>query len=283
MIRCMARILATSCLILPLFTSAVMAESRDNEYFPPISEILGDEGLGLPATSSDFRDGLADKPTFQKDVRLLNALTKRSKKAAIRRLGRKGNVRAIAHLAAVFYRDNEHPQVRAAAAMGLGNIGDWRVLQHLRNGLDEESKEIRFAAALAIGRVQSLEAIQTITDRALTDEHWWVRFAAVMALGESKSPHAVPPLEDIIKNGKRWQVRQQAVRSLGYIGSRRSIEVLGHALRDKDPAVRTIAARALGKIGGQSSLVLLSTAYHEERADLPRMMMASAIKKVSGR
>ena len=58
--------------------------------------------------------------------------------------------------------------------------------------------------------------------------------------------------------------------------------MLGQALRDADPAVRSTAARSLGEIGGQASMELLHSAYQDEQAAMPRGMIARSLKKVKG-
>ena len=253
-----------------------------NQYFPPVGELLGQTPETLPSLSSDFRDSLNDEPSFNSNIRALQRANARNKKAAIRRLGYKGNIRAVPYLGAILLKANEDTDLRAAAALALGSIGDWRAMTYLKQSVFDVQKEVRFAGSLALGKIGTLDAVSQLEGASMRDTHWWIRFAGAVALGETKSPSAVPALAKALNQDVRWQVRQQAARSLGQIGNPSATNALGRALQDEDSTIRFAAARALGDIGGLTALEYLHQAYAKEKAALTRRMLASSIKKATG-
>ncbi len=268
-------------MVLLLPATSLRSQQAGSQHFPPINELLGTPAaVALPRGKSDLKDSLSGEPSFKKTVRDLTSLSAARRRAAVRRLGKKGKVRGIPYLGAVLLRSNADQKTRADAAMSLGKIGHWKAVAILEESLGDPSVNIRFASALALGRVQADDAVTLLEETGIRDTHWWVRYAATVALGDTKHPAAVPALAEVLSQELRWQVRQQAARSLANYKGKRVIGLLANSLMDADPSVRYTAAKSLGEVGGIDSLDALHTALETERDPLTRTAIRSSIKSV---
>jgi HEAT repeat protein len=76
---------------------------------------------------------------------------------------------------------NLQSDVRARAALGLGEIGDTRGVEPLIQALQDEDSFLRQMSAVALGNIGDARAIEPLT-KALQDEDSHVRQAAAEAL-----------------------------------------------------------------------------------------------------
>ncbi len=240
--------------------------------FPPISQILGDSD-GLPPAN-------AVATRFDVLVSRLRSPNAALRQQAVNELGVPGRVRAVPYLGTVLLQLNAPLELRVAAAMALGRIGDWRTLGFLKQSMKDSVKEVRFASALALGKTKSLESLAPLINALQRDPDWWVRFAAAVALADNADPMSVEALGQSAASDKEWQVRMQAVRSLGQIGSREAAAALAKPLRDPDASVRAATAMALGDIGGEQSIELLAAANKDERDEFAHRLIADTLRKL---
>jgi HEAT repeat protein len=141
-------------------------------------------------------------------------------------------------------------RVRAAAADALGDAPEedrGRARAGLTRVLDDVRFEVRCAAALALGDLGDLEAVDALL-KQLDDAHAEARQAAIIALGKLGNRAAVAPLLRALTDGPP-DVRFQAARSLAELDPERAFEPLCAALRDPDAEVRESAAEALSVVG----------------------------------
>jgi HEAT repeat protein len=169
----------------------------------------------------------------------------------------------------------EDLEVRRAAVVALGRIGDTKATPAVVEKLNEESLTIDAANALA--RIGDPEAVDGLLN-LLGNTDASIRQAAVSALNSvlppSMAERIIPLLDDPDPN-----VRESAVRIAGYFGYRESathllklssddneqvrcaaiehlpylddervLDVLVRALKEETPKVRAAAARALGNM-----------------------------------
>jgi HEAT repeat protein len=146
---------------------------------------------------------------------------------------------------------SENPAVRAAAAAALGQIGrglEERVCPALRARLADDRSEVRYAAALSLGELGDRTALDTLVAQLEGDGNPLAREAAAIALGLLGDPLAAEPLLHALVDGPP-EVRFQAATSIVEVARARARAPLERALGDSDPEVRSAAAEALGDLG----------------------------------
>lgn len=141
----------------------------------------------------------------------------------------------------------EHKEVRHAAALHLGAIGDPTCVPALRAALHDPIINNRAMVATALGKIGDNSACIDLLN-LLNDEIALVRQSAAEALGKIGDPVAVPTL---VKTLSEWSndVRQAAANALGMIGDPSAIPQLLDVLHDERMGARGAAARALAMIG----------------------------------
>jgi len=277
-----ASALAAAFLIGASASAAVPAARLPAEAFPSAARIMGgaeDPLDSLAIGEEDLKDAVASPPNA---ARLQTALRSRSaleRLGAVREAARPRDVSAVPHLAATLLRLNEPTQIRAAAALALGRIGDAIAVASLAEALHDPSPEVRYAAALSLGRMPN-DGVTTRLERVLrTDPSWKARFAAAVGLGRSRKDFAAAPLADALAGDCAWQVRQQAARSLQDLPSPRAIRALTEALRDPEPSVRAAAGTALAGIGGPEHKRAVAEAMSIENDASVRTVLALAARR----
>ena len=89
-------------------------------------------------------------------------------------------------------------QVRAEAAMALGEIGDERAVDPLVEALKDDVREVRLNAAWALGETGDERAIDPLV-AALNDQVREVRCVVAIALGKIGDERAIGPLKEALK------------------------------------------------------------------------------------
>lgn len=142
---------------------------------------------------------------------------------------------------------NEDPEVRAAAAKAIGELGPGDFPFILLMAMEENDAAIRREAAAALGHSRDrLSISQLIT--ALDDVDGEVRAAAAESLGKQGHRRAVPSLLACIDDPE-INVRTNAIGSLGMLEDERAVEQLLQLLRDGSQDSMYSAIPALGQIG----------------------------------
>ena len=124
-------------------------------------------------------------------------------------------------------------EVRSAAALALGSIGDARAVERLLDCLDpakEPEGEVRSAAVRALRSIGDARAVGPLLDRLdpAKEPDESVRWAAAVALWSIDDARAVGPLLDRLdpKNESHRSVRSAAARALRSIGDARAVPAL---------------------------------------------------------
>ena len=149
-------------------------------------------------------------------------------------------------------RDLSSPRAKAriAAASALGGAERSRtseVCEALVRALDDSAAEVRAAAALSTGDLGDAAATEALIAR-LDDGAPAVRQCAAIALGQLKAKDAFAALAERLAGGPP-DLRFQAATSLVEIDPERAIAPLIQALSDADSEVVGAAALALGSTG----------------------------------
>jgi HEAT repeat protein len=250
--------------------------------FPSATKTFGageDPLESLALGGEELRDSLAPLPTAAALQAALRSPEPLERLAAIRAAGRPRGVESVAHLRGVLLRLDQPVELRAAAALSLGRIGDGIAVPALEEALRDPAPPVRYAAALALGRIP-MDGVATKLERVLrVDPEWTVRYAAVIALGKTKRAFVADILAGALAGDASWQVRQQAARSLQDIGTEGAAEALVPALRDDDASVRAAAGTALGEIGSAEQRRALKAALRDETDPAVRAMLTLAVRR----
>jgi HEAT repeat protein len=192
-------------------------------------------------------------------------------------------------------RDMWH-EVRAAAAIGLGLIGNTGALPALTMAMGDPQSGVRRAAVLAIGQIAAAPGAEASDDRgratlaaALGAYYADVRATAAAVLGMLNaedapmlpsraslvpSSHLPGLLADLLADPSD-EVQRAAVAALQRVGAP-ALPELAVALASERVAVRAGAALALGCPGRAAALPLLLRARHDPAVDV-RTAVAHAL------
>lgn len=221
--------------------------------FPSASRLYGETGDPLETLAvgdEDLRDAVASPPGAAALQAGLRSPRPDVRLAAVRAAARPRGVEAVPHLAGAMLRLDQPVQVRAAAALALGRIGDGIAVRALAEALHDPSPEVRYSAALSLGRFTA-DGVATRLERVLrADPDWKPRYAAAIALGRSRKAFAAAPLAEALTGDPAWQVRVQAARSLQDLATEHALTALVAGLMDADPSVRAASGQALLEAGG---------------------------------
>lgn len=266
---------------LPLPGYSELAASTSN--FPPTDKILGkpDEPLdGLMVEGEQLHDAVISPPSSALLIDGLRASNPGGRLAAIHSASVPRGLSAVSYLSGVLLNLKETSELRAAAAVALGRIGDVLAAKPLGEALKDPIPDVRYAAALALGRVPADGSATRLSNTLRSDPSWWVRYAAAIALGRTRKSFAADALQERLILEPQWQVRLQIVRSLQDIGGVKAAEAVTLALRDNDAGVRSAAALALAEIGGDQQLPPLREALKAESDPSARAVISTTFRHV---
>jgi HEAT repeat protein len=157
----------------------------------------------------------------------------------------KNNPRAMA---AVLERvEDEHRDVRCAAAIALGKLGADDAVNHLALLAQDTDWNTRRFAIEALGAVRSTAGIEALVAAAETDDTNTRRLCAE-SLGRTGRPEALPVLVEMLRDDD-CSVIEHAWSALGKLHIPQATEALLSLLENADASVRKRAARTLGESG----------------------------------
>ncbi|GAG07042.1 unnamed protein product, partial [marine sediment metagenome] len=115
-----------------------------------------------------------------------------------------------------------------------------------------KDESINYKAAIVLGDLGDRRAAQPLKDM-LTHPNPDRRLWAGYGLAKLGDPVGVPTVAEFLKD-PQWVQRRHAARALGEVGDKRAVPALIDALKDKNANVRVSAARSLGKLGDPSAI-----------------------------
>ena len=181
----------------------------------------------------------------------------------------------------------EHPEslLRMASAAGLAQRDDPRALGPLVQALTSDlDPEVRAAVAEALGDLGETDALDHLARALLSGDepHEDVRVALAGALADLEVSGGVTPLLDALASDVSPMVREAAVDALGELGFDAAAGGLAQALlEDPEAGVREAAAGVLGQFTASESLPALVQARDEDESPEVRAAAGSAIDEFS--
>lgn len=174
---------------------------------------------------------------------------------------------------------SEDLEVRKAAAVALGRIGDARAVPALIE-VFEDDPELTLAAADALAKIGDPRAFESLLAR-VGDTSAAVRQSVIGALNSLGSPEmparVLPLLSDADPN-----VRESAVRIAGYFGYAECADLLLERCLDEDERVRRAAVEHLPYLEDERAAPALVRALRHETPKV-RAAAASAMAQAEGK
>jgi arylsulfatase A-like enzyme/HEAT repeat protein len=164
-------------------------------------------------------------------------------------LGRLGDRRAVAPLAALLLDPAAPAALRSEAGQNLAKLADPSSIPALLRGLQTQPSEVAAEAAIALGRLYDERACSALR-KLMHVEDPYLRARAAVSLGRLRDRAAVPALIDALWVAPTQYEREEAVRWLGRLGDPRATEPLLSLLSEF--SLRYLLAVALGQVGGMS-------------------------------
>jgi len=165
------------------------------------------------------------------------------------------------------------------AGVDLGSDGaDWVRAKAFVQALDADVPELRMAAANGLGRLGQSDTVSHLTGRFDDDPR--VRARAARACGKIGDPRAVAGLESLLTDPTA-AVRREAADALGTIGNRRVLQTLLPLYEDDNDRVRQIAVGAFGNFGNDRPVDYLIEALTDESATVRQTAVYSLIELLS--
>jgi len=199
-----------------------------------------------------------------------------------------GEVRALAinglwedrdrHLVSLLIRllgEDPVPEVRAAAAMALGNsvlrgeLENWAQATRVREALFETLASSRELLEVRRRILESLayasdERVPALIEAAYCDEEAKTRVSALFAMGRSADPRWGPIVLQELHSSDP-EMRYEATRACGELQLVQAVPILKELSHDPDQEVQESAIWSLGQIGGPQARRTLEACY--EQAD----------------
>jgi HEAT repeat protein len=139
-------------------------------------------------------------------------------------------------------------RVLAAVVYALSRLGDDQHLNHLGPLLFDQEPEVRAAAAMVMGRIGNRSAIPPLTSRLSEEQDPMVELQLVESLALLGDEAAIIQLEAYTRR-RFVDERLVAIPTLAHVGGTRAIYVLRDMFDDDEPArVRAAAAAGLAEL-----------------------------------
>ena len=162
----------------------------------------------------------------------------------------------------------------------LQSAADWVAAKAFARVLDDEQPELRMAAATGLGRVGDPSVTKALVGR-LSDSDPRVRARSASACGRIGDPRAVEALERLVQSDPSIDVRKSAAEALGDIGTDGSLRVLLASADDDSESVRRVIADALGEFGSVDPIETLAEYLTDESETIRRTAMFSMVEILS--
>ncbi|EMA25109.1 MULTISPECIES: HEAT repeat domain-containing protein [Haloarcula] len=159
------------------------------------------------------------------------------------------------------------------------DAADWVKAKAYMQVLDADVPELRMAAANGLGNLDQADAVPKLAER-FEDPDPRVRARAARSAGKIGDSRATTPLENVLTDPKA-AVRREGADALGNIGNRQALQALLPLYEDDDERVRRIAVGGFGNFGNDRPVDYLIEALSDESAAVRRTAVYSLIELLS--
>jgi HEAT repeat protein len=194
-------------------------------------------------------------------------------------------------------KDDHKLNLRRAAIMALGQIGEQRVIPHIMKVLNNkrENYRLRLAAAECLGKLGDPKATSPLVDILIDDREssLYLRESAAKALGMLGDIRALESLIDVLESKKGFRdkfnfLKEQVIEAIGNVGqnlsgrrNNRALDSLFSALSDEAPSIRLAAVQAIEQLGDEDCLPFLHPLLFDVEFDIA-CAAASCIYNLGG-
>jgi len=159
------------------------------------------------------------------------------------------------------------------------DAADWMKAKAFMRALDSDVPELRMAAANGLGRLEQADSVPKLAER-FEDPDPRVRARAVRSAGKIGDSRATDPLESLLRDPK-GAVRREAAEALGNIGNRQALQTLLPMYEDDNEQVRRIAVGAFGNFENDKPVDYLVEALSDDSAAVRRTAVYSLVELLS--
>jgi len=159
------------------------------------------------------------------------------------------------------------------------DAADWVTAKAFMQALDADVPELRMAAANGLGRLEQADSVPKLTER-FEDSDPRVRARAARSAGKIGDSRATNPLESLLTDPK-GAVRREAAEALGNIGNRQALQTLLPMYEDDNEQVRRIAVGAFGNFENDKPVDYLVEALSDDSPAVRRTAVYSLIELLS--
>ncbi|MDG5775533.1 HEAT repeat domain-containing protein [Haloarculaceae archaeon H-GB2-1] len=156
---------------------------------------------------------------------------------------------------------------------------DWVKAKAFTKALNADVPELRMAAANGLGTVGDNDAVPELVDR-FDDADPRVRARCARACGQIADARATDALEGLLTDDY-VAVRREAAEALGNIGNRQALQALLPLYRDDNDRVRRIAVGAFGNFGNDRPVDQLISSLSDDSSAVQRTAVYSLIQLMS--
>ncbi|WP_135362725.1 HEAT repeat domain-containing protein [Halosimplex halophilum] len=162
------------------------------------------------------------------------------------------------------------------AGIDLGEGADWQKAQAFAKALDADMPELRMAAANGLGALEQADAVPKLVDR-FDDPDPRVRARAARACGQIADSRATDGLESLLSDPNAT-VRREAAEALGSIGNRQALSALLPLYEDDDERVRRVAVGAFGNFPNAQPVEYLVASLTDDSPAVRRTAVYSLVE-----
>ncbi|MBX0322818.1 HEAT repeat domain-containing protein [Halomicroarcula sp. F13] len=159
------------------------------------------------------------------------------------------------------------------------DAADWVRAKAFVQALDADVPELRMAAANGLGRLDQTDAVPKLAAR-FEDPDPRVRARAARSAGKIGDSRATGPLESLLTDPKA-AVRREAAEALGNVGNRQALQALLPMYEDDNEQVRRIAVGAFGNFENDRPVDYLVEALSDESPGVRRTAVYSLVELLS--